>query len=450
MYLRESFANNLTLENNALPRGIIDFVMKLQMNYFYNFFGKLLVLIACFSTTMNAQDAFTEYSGKVTAKESRDGLVFVNLAIQNTNISTVTNTDGEFLLKVPNANKDATLVVSLLGYEQQQLELAALPTSKIKIVLTPSVTELSEVNVMNFSSAEALVRKVFEDKTINSTDKMILMTAFYREAVKKRNRNVSLTEAVVNVYKQPYRLKSKDIISLGKARKSTDYKRLDTVALKLQGGPFSTLYLDVMKYPEYIFNEDTIRFYDFEFEPPTSINNKPAYVVRFRQKNEVIGSGYIGTLYIDAASLALASATYALNIVDTKEASELFVRKKPSNIKVEPLKAEYRVDYRERNGKWYYGYGSVQVSFKISRKRQWFNSIYTLSSEMAVTDWQVNDSGFMAMPKDRLKPTVIISDAVSGFSDPDFWGPYNVIEPEKSIESAIDKIKRKIRRANRK
>jgi hypothetical protein len=145
----------------------------------------------------------------------------------------------------------------------------------------------------------------------------------------------------------------------------------------------------------------------------------------------------------------LASATYALNIIDSKEASELFVRKKPRNIKVEPLKAAYRVDYRERNGKWYYGYGSVQVSFKISRKRKLFNSIYTLSSEMAVTDWEINSSGFMAMPKDRLKPTVIINDAVSGFSDPDFWGPYNVIEPEKSIESAIDKIKRKIRRANR-
>ena len=424
--------------------------MKLQINHIYNFFGIFLVLAICFSTTVNAQDTFTEYTGKVTGKESRDGLVFVNLSIQNTNISTVTNTDGEFKLKVPEANNNATLVVSLLGYEQQQLRLATLSKEKIKIVLTPSVTELLEVNVTNFSSAEVLVRKVFEDKTINSTDKMILMTAFYREAVKKRNRNVSLTEAVVNVYKQPYNLKSKDIISLGKARKSTDYKRLDTVALKLQGGPFSTLYLDVMKYPEYIFNEDTIRFYDFEFESPTTVNNKPLYVVRFKQKDEVVGSGYIGILYIDATSLALASATYELNIIDTKEASELFVRKKPGNIRVEPLKAEYRVDYREQNGKWYYGYGSVQVSFKISRKRQWFNSIYTLSSEMAVTDWQVNDSGFMAMPKDRLKPTVIISDAVSGFSDPDFWGPYNVIEPEKSIESAIEKIKRKIRRANRK
>lgn len=423
--------------------------MKFESNHTYKFFGIVLAFLFCVISPLKAQEAFTEYQGKVLDKETKDPLVFVSLAIQNSNISTVTNTEGDFTLKVPDAFKDETLIISLLGYEQSEVSLNSLVGVKGKILLTPRVTELSEVNVLAFTNAETLVRKVFEDKIENSTDKLLLMTAFYRETIKKRNRNVSLTEAVVNVYKQPYSNKSKDVIALHKARKSTDYKRLDTVALKLQGGPFSTLYLDVMKYPEYIFNDETIDYYDFAFDTPTTVNNKPVYVVKFKQKDIVVGSGYLGKLYIDVEAIALASATYALNIVDSKEASELFVRKKPGNIKVDPLKAAYRVDYREKNGKWYYGYGSVQVSFKISRKRKLFNSVYTLSSEMAVTDWEINTSDFMAMPEDRLKPTVIIADAVSGFTDPDFWGPYNVIEPEKSIESAIDKIKRKIKRSNR-
>jgi len=423
--------------------------MKLEKNRNFKFFGIVLAFFLSTAMSLHAQEAFTVYQGSVVDKVTSDPLVFVNLAIRNSNISTVTNTEGAFILKVPQSNKETVLIISLLGYEQSEVALSSLDGVKGKIRLTPRVTKLSEVHIMAFTNPETLVRKVFEDKIKNSTDQLLLMTAFYRETIKKRNRNVSLTEAVVNVYKQPYNTKSKDIIALHKARKSTDYKRLDTVALKLQGGPFSTLYLDIMKYPEYIFNDETINYYDFFFEAPTTVNDKPVYVVRFKQKDVVVGSGYLGKLYIDAESLALASATYALNIINIKEASELFVRKKPSNIKVEPLIAAYRVDYRERNGKWYYGYGSVQVSFKISRKRKLFNSIYTLSSEMAVTNWEINSSGFMAMPEDRLKPTVIIADAISGFSDPDFWGPYNVIEPEKSIESAIDKIKRKIRRANR-
>ena len=43
---------------------------------------------------------------------------------------------------------------------------------------------------------------------------------------------------------------------------------------------------------------------------------------------------------------------------------------------------------------------------------------------------------------------MIISDEISGFSDPDFWGTYNLIEPDKSIESAIEKIRRKLERSN--
>ncbi|HLT52097.1 MAG TPA: hypothetical protein VKZ93_09060, partial [Arenibacter sp.] len=49
--------------------------------------------------------------------------------------------------------------------------------------------------------------------------------------------------------------------------------------------------------------------------------------------------------------------------------------------------------------------------------------------------------------KDRLKTSVILGDEAIGFSDPDFWGEYNIIEPEKSIESAIKKIQRQLKRS---
>jgi len=39
-------------------------------------------------------------------------------------------------------------------------------------------------------------------------------------------------------------------------------------------------------------------------------------------------------------------------------------------------------------------------------------------------------------------------DDVSGFSDPDFWGDNNIIEPEKSIENAIEKIQRQLEKDN--
>jgi len=68
---------------------------------------------------------------------------------------------------------------------------------------------------------------------------------------------------------------------------------------------------------------------------------------------------------------------------------------------------------------------------------------------MAITDWEPTTStSNTGMLKDRLRPSIIISDEVSGFSDPDFWGAYNLIEPDKSIESAIEKIRKNLKRNN--
>jgi len=390
---------------------------------------------------------YTEYSGTVVDRETNDPLVSVSIKLSNTNLGSITNDEGSFTIKVPADRGIDAIEFSLLGYETKRMPLSELTSEKNKIQLAPVVTELSQINISTYKSARALVIAVFNKKNENNMKQPAVMTAFYRETIKKRNRNVSLTEAVVNVYKESYTSAQKDYISLHKARKSTDYRRLDTVALKLQGGPYSTLYLDIMKYPEYIFTPIMIDEYDFSFGAPTTVNDRPMYVVNFKQKKEIDVPRYYGSLFIDSESLALNSAIYSLNLVDMEDqANKMFVKRKPRDIDVTPLRASYRIDYRETDGKWYYGYGNVDLSFKVKKRGKLFNSVFTLSSEMAVTDWQVNTGNERLRNRERLRPTVIMSDEVSGFKDPDFWGPYNLIEPEKSIESAINKIRRKLRR----
>lgn len=404
---------------------------------------------AMFQEEIAQENQYVEYSGTVVDSESGNALVFASLSVNETNISTITNSDGEFLLKVPKNIGNAIITVSYLGYDTKEVPVNQLNKANNTIELTNSMIELSEINLVLPSDAKALVKTTLKKKAENNTNKHVLMTAFYRETIKKGRKNASLAEAIVNVYKQPYTSARKDNIELFKARKSTDYNRLDTIALKLQGGPYNPLYIDLMKYPEYIFNTDMINSYRFSFAQSTTIDGKPVYVVNFRQKNTVVEPLYYGKLYIDSETLALKSAIYNLNVENKELTSNLFVRKKPRDIKVYPTNAAYRVDYREKDGKWYYGYGNVQLSFKVKRKRKWFSSNYSLTSEMAVTDWKFNLENEKLRNREKLKKSVVISDAASGFSDPEFWGAYNVIEPEKSIESAINKIKRQLKRANK-
>jgi hypothetical protein len=403
-----------------------------------------------FSIFSVAQNDFTEYSGIVVDGKSNKVLEAASLGIYQTNITTITNSEGEFTLKVPNQYLDSKLIISSLGFKTRVLQLSELTNSDNELELYSVVTELSAVSISAFKDATALVKRVFADKNKNLQSASVAMTAFYRETIKRRSRNVSLTEAVVNIMKQPYESLERDIIQLGKARKSTDYTRLDTLSVKLQGGPFSAIFLDIMKYPEYIFTDETIPSYTFSFDQPSTMDNRKVYVVNFGPKVNGRNINYIGKLFIDVQSLALVSADYALDLSNKSKTKNLLVKKKPRDVIVYPLQANYRVDFKEKSGKWYYSYSSLSLKFKINKKRELFNKTYTLSSEMAVTDWEFNTSDKKIRYKDRLRPSVIITDAISGFSDPNFWGKYNLIEPDKSIESAINKIRSSIEKKKQK
>ncbi len=421
------------------------------MSSLYNFTqpkNRFLILISCFllvshfSFSQNIQ----EYKGRVVDSKTNDPLALADLVITNTNISTVTNTEGEFLLKVPSNLSSSIVTISFLGYKQKDVSLVNFKAKSTKIKLEEAATVLAQIDLNAPKNAKSLVKKALKLKGENYFNTSVVMTGFYRETIKKRKKNASLSEAVLEIYKTPYSSGKRDGIRLIKSRKNTNYSRLDTIALKLQGGPFSALYTDIMKYPEFIFTEDNLSLYNFTFNRSTQINDRLVYVVAFKQKEGLNDALYYGKLFIDANSYALTSATYNLDVSNRAAATELFVKKKPRKATVYPTEAGYKVNYRVRDGKWYYGYSNISLTFKVNWKNRLFNNRYTLQSEMAITDWKYNATGQMPKLKDRIKPNTILIDEVSGFGDPDFWGEYNIIEPEKSIESAIRKISKQLKK----
>ena len=389
---------------------------------------------------------YKEIKGIVIDSKTRSPLVFTDLVIHGSNISTISNSDGKFIIKIPEAYIDGSLVISRLGYQKKDVDILSLK-SNVKITLVAAITELTPVQIDTYTDAKTLLKATLKKKSELYNNNNTLMTAFYRETIKKRRRNASLSEAVIQIHKRPYSSSKKDAIELIKSRKKTDYTRLDTLAVKLQGGPFSNLYTDIIKYPEFIFTNEDIPLYDFSFDPSTRINDHLVYVINFKQKPNITTPLYYGKLYIDSKTLALTNAVYNLNVENRKLTSEMFVRKKPGSAVVYPTEASYRVNYRNKNGKWQYAYSNISLTFKVNWKRKLFNNVYTLNSEMAITDWRIKDAVIEKPRNKMMRPSTILVDATSGFSDPKFWGMYNIIEPEKSIESAIKKIQKQLKKA---
>jgi len=381
--------------------------------------------------------------GFVNDAITKEALAYASVMVEGSNIATVTNVEGGFMLKIPEKFRNGKLVVTFLGYKNKSFPISEFTDGFNRLDMEVSPINLPDVNVV-FKDAESLMQAVLDKRKDNYIDYTTEMTAFYRETIKKRKTYMALLESVVDVFKFSYASRRNDMSALYKIRKQTDYEKLDTVVFKLMGGPYNTLFTDIMKDPERVFTDKVFENYIFSYDRSTMIDNRMVYVLDFKQRPSYSDPLFYGKLYIDAQTLALVSAVYEMNLENEEVASELFIRKKPTYANVKVTKALYRVNYNIRGEKWYLGYNRIELNVQVNWKRKLFNTTYESVMEMAVTDWKPATDERWARVNDRLKPLVVVADAVKGFTDPDFWGPYNVIEPEKPIGTAIKKIQKQL------
>ncbi|MDD4427261.1 MAG: carboxypeptidase-like regulatory domain-containing protein [Paludibacter sp.] len=403
----------------------------------------VLGISVVFAQSKNGE--YNEFRGKIIDGSTNVPLSYCNVLVSGMNIATVTNTEGEFLLKVPDMFEDVKLVIRHIGYKNRIIGLNELVPQKGIIVMEQAAFQLPQIDVL-MQDANVLVKKMYEKVPENYSLQEMFMTAFYRESIRKRRNYVSLSEAVIDVQKQPYDSYRSDLAKLYKARKKTDYTKLDTLVFKLMGGPYNNLYLDMIKYPAFLFSDQMFEKYYFTFDRIEWMDDKLIYVVNFNHRPSTEEALYNGKFYIDATTMALKSAVFSLDLKNQDQAIALFIRKKPLNAKVTPVQADYRMDYIEKDGKWYYAYSRIELGMKINWKKKLFNTNYYAVIEMAVTDREGSSDSKAIKFRERLRSNVIISETVDGFSDPDFWGSLNVIEPDKPIEAAIRKIQRQLER----
>ncbi len=381
--------------------------------------------------------------------DTNQPLVNASVSVQNVNVSTVTNQDGYFSIRVPAISRNSVLIIRHLGYSNREIPVVTLIESPNNhIVLIPAPIQLGEVQVVS-GEGRHLLQDALQKIPENYSADPNMMVAFYRESVKKGSRYISLVEAVLDVYKANYRSYSNDQARIYIGRKATDISPRDTVLLKFQGGISDALLLDIAKNPEIVFGTDGSD-YTFHIEGLININNKPHYKIKFEPypTNEEIL--FRGNIYIEYESLAIARMEFNMNVEDRKDASNIFIRRKPAKMRVEVEKAQYVVDYIEDNGKWYFNYSKTEVGFRVRWTNRFFGLFatnYTIGSEIAVTD-RYSDNVNKFPRSERIRSTDVIAERVEYFLDPDFWGEYNVIEPDQEITDAIDRLSDKLRRRN--
>ena len=405
--------------------------------------GMIVLLFTAFSATF-AQNTFVTVNGTLKDAKTGEKINYAAITVPNTGVGTVSNSDGDFMLKVNTSLNAVYFEVSHLGYATTRFKISEAVGKEKTYYLETQPVSLREISVVT-KDAREIVETALRNIKKNYSEVPDMMTGFYRESVRQRRAYLSVSEAVVDIYKAPYLSLTNDRVKIYKGRKASSVKKADTLMVRLQGGPSISMMLDVVKNTDLGIALDNLDNYQFEFGSLVTIDNKLNWVISFSPAVVKEQPLYFGKLYIEQDNMAITRAEFSLDLRDEDKASRLFVQEKPSGLVFIPTSTGYLVTYKEQNGKYYLDYVRVDLKFRCDWKRRLFKNSYTLMSELAVTDRQ-EDNIVKFANQEVFRSNMVFTDKVEAFADVDFWGENNIIEPDNSIENAIKKLSKSMKK----
>lgn len=384
---------------------------------------------------------------KMTRKPVSDAQIHVN----NSRVATMTNSDGRFGLRV--SKMPEQLIVSMMGYEnailtREELD-KALPTRADKegkmlhIQLVPNPKYLDEVYVY---SPQNIVYAALGKVKENYPTEGQLYDTFYRETIRKRRTYVSVSEAVMQLFKTSYEDESiyRDKVFLQKGRSLMSQRAKDTVSVHVKGGPNESLLLDLVKNRESFLCPAVLNDYELTFVAPVQINDRAQCVIAFKPKAnlaETQDALFTGKMYVDYKTLAFTRIEYNLDVSDPQKVTNMLLAKKPLGMRFKPRGLDIVMNYYYDGKCSRLSYLKTTYSFDCDWKKRGFRTPYEAVSEMLITGYQEP----VERPRGRKAFSAhdLLSHEVRDFDDPDFWKDYNILLPSESLENAMRKLMRR-------
>jgi len=415
--------------------------MKTRINLFIRLLFIALFITAVTPAWTQTSKTFYVVKGIVKDKSNLKSLGYANISISGTNVGTVANSDGEFLIKIKNDLNAKTIEISRIGYMTVEIPVKGENAEGITVYMMPKASVLDEITIMALNPAD-LVKEAIGKIERNYSDQTNLLNGFYRETIKKRSTYVNVAEAVVEIYKTKYdqRLDG-DQVQVYKGRKLISPKVDDTLLVKLLGGPNLSIYIDAVKNPDLMLNNETIGDYKYKMELPVMIDERPHYVISFTPQVILPYALYYGKYYIDRETLTFSRIEFNLSMDDKNKATQMILKKKPFSLRFKPEKVAFMVNYKRYGDRSYLNYIRSEVRFKCDWKRKLFSTNYTIVSETVITK-RSSDLVLKASRKLAFSDFYSLSDKAENFFDENYWEDYNIIEPEQSLENVVNKLKK--------
>ena len=384
-------------------------------------------------------DQIRKITGQILSGMDNTPLEFSTIWIPATWEGTISNSNGAFLINLPGPNPPDTIAVSCMGYSSRKLPVSTLHDSMNRIFLSPAIIPIQEV-VIRRSEPLHLIRQALDKIDDNHASEPVIETAFYRESIQKNTTYVMVSEAVIEIYKSGGTSATYEQVRLLKGRKNLDLSKIDTVMVKLKGGLQTSFMLDFIRYRPDFLDPELFHLFNYKMADIITVQDRSTYAIEFIQKAHTDPPHYQGRIYIDVETMAFRGTEMEVDPQTISSATNAMVLRKPRNMKVRPLSAAYKVSYKSDGEKFYLSMIRADVRFRIRKRKKIFSNEYRTISEMAVTNLQTDQAGRFRS-RETTDSGDIFADLLGGY-DFGFWGPYNIITPDESMDEALKRISR--------
>lgn len=344
----------------------------------------------------------------IIVDENNAPIPFAHLHIENTNLGTVSNENGQFRLKCDHEIEKRPVIISAIGYQTRRVPLKE---GNQTITLVSEITQLKGVTLVPIDYGRELIHKAIKAIPSNYPKVEERHTGFLRETTRwKENKTpLYIAEAVIESVKKPYSKKhlSGDV-KLDEFRKY-ESGQLDSLYVRIYGGSHDIHSFDVVARRAAFLGRP--KSYKYKIEDTLRQKNKDIYKIYFKNKG-----GISGNVYVMDASFAIIK----VEIRDTSFTSLL---------NIGPYRRKYTdltINYEEGEDQlWRYKHSHYETAFDR------IENVLELKSDYVTTKVKPNTLNIPYI--ERFQYQDILLDAPKPYN-PDFWNNYNIILPDQKTE----------------
>ncbi|MEJ2636622.1 MAG: DUF5686 family protein [Calditrichia bacterium] len=245
------------------------------------FFTLSFFLLGCLSGSLFGQKII---HGVIRDAESRDFLPAANIQIEGTFKGTITNENGEYILKLDEL--PAALLVSYIGYASQRIPISRNSADRQDILLTPVAYELEPIVVTGEDPAIRIMREVIRRKQQwRAGLKTYSAEAYTRMVLENDTSITSIMESISTAYWDKKR-GTREMVS--SRRQTSNMSSNENFAAV---GQITNMYDDDVEIGGFrvvgVTHPDALDYYDFKLEGQRQLDNKIVYDISVWPKSKL-------------------------------------------------------------------------------------------------------------------------------------------------------------------